>query len=181
MSESRASTVITNTTREARVAPCSGRTITTTSTITYRMSFCSTGADTPLYSMSSNSLELRALYAQPRHSDGKHLPAYDSCFKVRFRHPGYSDSNNILIILPGLDHAEGGVHIYTAQIACAILANNRWDGYFTERRDGPQVDLGSDGVLRGKDYYFQVPDADEGTIKERFQSVSGLIIYQYFP
>jgi len=103
--------------------------------------------------MFSNSLELRALYAHPRHSDGKHLPAYDSSFKIHFRHPGYSDSNNILIILPGLDHAEGGIHVYTAPIACAILANNRWDGFFTERRDGPQVGLGPDGVLRGKDYY----------------------------
>ena len=127
--------------------------------------------------MSSDMLELHAVYAHPRHSDGKHLPAYDSSFRVHFRHPGYSDSNNILIILPGLDHAEGGIHVNTAQIACAILANNRWDGYFTELRNGPQIDIGPNGVLRGKDYYFQVPDAVEGTIREHTKAVHGLKLY----
>jgi hypothetical protein len=127
--------------------------------------------------MSSNILELRTVYAHPRHSDGKHLPAYDSSFKVHFRHPGYSDSNNILIILPGLDHVEGGIYIYTVQNACAILANNRWDGFLTERRDGPQVDLGPDRVLRGKDYYFHVPNAVKGTTKELTHSVHELKLF----
>ncbi|KAF2735544.1 hypothetical protein EJ04DRAFT_599953, partial [Polyplosphaeria fusca] len=53
-----------------------------------------------------------------------------------------------------VDHPEGGIHHETARIACAILANNRWDGFLSETRAGPPVKEGPDGILRGQNYYF---------------------------
>ncbi|KAI9889111.1 MAG: hypothetical protein M1814_005772 [Vezdaea aestivalis] len=43
-----------------------------------------------------------------------------------------------------------------------MVANNQWDGYFTETVDGPKIDLEPDGILRGTNYYFQVPVGAEG-------------------
>src|SRR2546430_78301 len=97
----------------------------------------------------------RACYMSPSHPDGgRNLPT-NLAHKVTFRHPGYNDGNNIILVLPALDHLEGGIHYETARIACAICANNQWDGYFTETRTGPQVEIEIDGILRGKEYYFR--------------------------
>ncbi|THW72350.1 hypothetical protein D6D19_06589 [Aureobasidium pullulans] len=43
-------------------------------------------------------------------------------------------------------------------IACAVVAGNRWDGFLSERRTGSGVPTPRDGVLRGKEYYFRLPD-----------------------
>lgn len=52
-----------------------------------------------------------------------------------------------------------GVHHETARIACAILANNTWDGYFTANTpDGPAVPLDDpDRILTADKYYFHHP------------------------
>ncbi|TKA64736.1 hypothetical protein B0A49_11887 [Cryomyces minteri] len=82
---------------------------------------------------------------------------FDPEFDISFRHPAYKDPSDILIILPGLDHPQGGIHHHTALAACAIVANNRFDGWFTEDREGKvPVNVPSDGVLQNRDYYFQV-------------------------
>jgi hypothetical protein len=36
----------------------------------------------------------------------------------------YNDADNILMVLPGLDHRDAGSHHETARIFCAILINN---------------------------------------------------------
>jgi hypothetical protein len=91
-------------------------------------------------------------------------PDHDICF----RHPAYQDAHNIFMILPGLDHPTGGVHHQTALIACAILANNRFDGWFTEDRNGAVlVNTPLDGILQKQDYYFQVSGDHQGTYEER--------------
>ena len=78
---------------------------------------------------------------------------YDICF----RHPAYEDPYDIFIILPGLDHPEGGIHHQTALLACAVIANNSFSGWLTEDRDGKmRVNVPLDGILRAQDYYFQV-------------------------
>ena len=87
--------------------------------------------------------------------------------QIRFRHPGYPDSNNILLRLPAFDHPEGGFHYDTAITACGILAGNRWDGWLTESREGPPIVLGPDGILLGSNYYFHLPlpsDAPYGIV-----------------
>jgi hypothetical protein len=86
---------------------------------------------------------------------------YDICF----RHPGYKDPYDILIILPGLDHPQGGIHHETARLACAVVVNNNFDGWLTEDRDGrvrPDVPL--DGILRKQNYYFHISNDRRGKI-----------------
>lgn len=79
--------------------------------------------------------------------------------QITFRHPAYPTFKNVLLRLPALDHPSGGIHHETARIACAIIAGNRWDGYFTEAIDGPRVETHSHGVLQKSDYFFHVPSA----------------------
>lgn len=73
--------------------------------------------------------------------------------RITFRHPGYGDGVNILLTLSAFDN--GGIHYETALVACAIVAGNRWDGYFKTTRD--QLDAVTDTVLTAKTYYFYVP------------------------
>ncbi|KAF1958577.1 hypothetical protein CC80DRAFT_441077 [Byssothecium circinans] len=106
--------------------------------------------------MHCEPLRPRLKYDTPSHKDGgQDLPA-DLNYKVYLRHPGYSDTGNILLALPALDHPQGGIHHETARIACAILANNRWEGFLTETRAGQPAQVGPDGILQGKNYYFLV-------------------------
>jgi hypothetical protein len=70
------------------------------------------------------------------HDNGKCLP--QEPLRIRFRHPGYQDTDNVLLTLPGLDFVDGGIHYETARVACAIIANNQFHGYFTEDKEGAQ-------------------------------------------
>ena len=75
-------------------------------------------------------------YKTPSHEDGgQNLPT-DVNHRAYLRHPGYSDTGNVLMVLPALDHPQGGIHHETTRIACAIIANNRWEGFLTETRMG---------------------------------------------
>ena len=79
------------------------------------------------------------------------------CQISTFRIPGFRDQN-VFMILKAFDQQDGGaLHYGTAHIACAIVAGNAWDGYFTSTRDGERVNVGQDGLLRGHSYYFHVP------------------------
>ncbi|KAH8156079.1 hypothetical protein CIB48_g12167 [Xylaria polymorpha] len=87
--------------------------------------------------------------------------------QVQFLHPGYVDRENTLLILPALDATDcdrdgegalNGVHHETARVACCILANCRWDGYFSLTRDGPAIDQGPDDILLSLQYYFRLDD-----------------------
>ncbi|ATY63992.1 hypothetical protein A9K55_004918 [Cordyceps militaris] len=97
---------------------------------------------------------------------------------VTLRHPRYPDDSNILLVLPALDPIPRpgrvfteddplsfGLHHDTARVACAIIANCRWDGYLSEsKEDGaPLVTTDPDHILPGSTYYFHVPsDTDDG-------------------
>jgi hypothetical protein len=100
----------------------------------------------------------RASYGEPSHPDrGVVLPK--ELVKICFRHPAYDDSENIMMILPGLDHPQGGIHHLTARIACSILANNSWSGFFTEDKAGKRKTAAPEhGILRERNYYFLVSD-----------------------
>src|SRR5271163_5375222 len=100
---------------------------------------------------------------KPSHHDkGKCLPQEPS--RIRFRHPGYQDTDNVLLTLPGLDFVDGGIHHETARVACAIIANNQFHGYFTEDKEGAQrVRVSEDGILSAEDYYFHVSEQADGT------------------
>ena len=79
---------------------------------------------------------------------------------IEFRHPGYPDfeDQNVFLILKAFDQQDGvALHYGTAHIACAIVAGNAWDGYFTSTRDGERVSVGQNALLRECSYYFHVP------------------------
>jgi hypothetical protein len=79
---------------------------------------------------------------------------------ISFRHPAYPSAGgcNVLLILQAYDHPSGGLHHETGRIACGIVANNAWDGYFSETAGGPPLNLGPDAILpAGKTYFFHVP------------------------
>ncbi|KAF4449623.1 hypothetical protein FALBO_16621 [Fusarium albosuccineum] len=83
---------------------------------------------------------------------------------IKIFHPGYYEpdeeqydpNGDVLISLPALD--DGGIHHDTAHTACAILAANRWDGYFSRDPEGRgKIDRPPDGILRDKSYFFCLP------------------------
>lgn len=86
--------------------------------------------------------------------------------RIVFRHPGYEndDDDSIFLELPGFDHEIGGIHHGTALIICGIIACNTWDGYFTITINGEKIQEGHDEVLKGNEYYFHNPTAENGGI-----------------
>jgi hypothetical protein len=109
--------------------------------------------------------QARPPFAAPTHQDGgKDIPDDVTC-TVTFRDPGYPDEHNIIMVLPALDDAQGGIHHETALIACAVVAGNRWDGFLSEQRTGSGVLTPRDGVLRSKEYYFCLPGDAKGRPK----------------
>jgi hypothetical protein len=62
-------------------------------------------------------------YGEPSHvENGQGLPSEP--YTINFRHHIYNDADNILMVLPGLDHRDAGIYHETARIFCAILINN---------------------------------------------------------
>lgn len=96
---------------------------------------------------------------------------------VSIKHPSYPDTENTLLVLPGLDHPEGGLYHATALEACGILAGNRQDGYFSETFDGPGIGIPAEGILKGTKYYFQIPRPDQSAASSSF-SYAVINIYQ---
>ncbi|OAQ58068.1 HNH endonuclease domain-containing protein [Pochonia chlamydosporia 170] len=85
-----------------------------------------------------------------------------------FLHPGYPEKHNILLILPALD--SGGIHHETARIACAILANSRWDGFLSLTKDGPKLEEPRDAVLPSRRYYFRIEGDDRYPVVPSFDN-----------
>lgn len=75
----------------------------------------------------------------------------DPTHEIVFKHPGYPDLSNDLVTLPAYDRPDGGFDRDTASTICGILAGNRWNGFFTEERDGPRVDV---DILNASTYYY---------------------------
>ncbi|KAM3506114.1 hypothetical protein MY10362_002558 [Beauveria mimosiformis] len=96
------------------------------------------------------TFDLRARLPPPKHPDGG-FPSSEGVTSdqrnlVTLRHPQYLDQHNILLFLPALDlhkkqgsdkdglagRIDFGLHHETARVACAIVANCRWDGFLSE-------------------------------------------------
>lgn len=84
---------------------------------------------------------------------------FPSTRKIQFCHPGYKTDSNVLLQLSAYDGQ--GIHYQTAHTACAIVANNRWDGYLSVDIQGQhRVEPESpDDCLQGQIYYFHVPNS----------------------
>ena len=67
----------------------------------------------------------------------------DSDMRIEFCHPGYESPDDILLTLCAFDHPDGGLHFNTAFVACATVAGNAWQGFFTESRYGDTVNVGN--------------------------------------
>jgi len=94
---------------------------------------------------------------------------------VCFRHPGYKDDINQLLLLPVLD--SGGIDYDTAHTACAILAGNRWDGLLAEKANGEGVAVLEDRILRKQYYYFHVSNDPNGKCRtSRPSTTVGMIV-----
>jgi hypothetical protein len=92
--------------------------------------------------------------------------------KIALCHPGYAAPQDILLLLPAYDVADGfdsggaprfGIHHETARIACAVKANCRWDGYLSGERNNnaERVAARPDDVLLADRYYFHVPHTQQ--------------------
>ncbi|KAM3503921.1 hypothetical protein MY10362_003908 [Beauveria mimosiformis] len=79
--------------------------------------------------------------------------------QIFFLHPGYPEGHNLLLSLPAFDSR--GIHHETARIACAILANSRWDGFLSLTKDGAAVPDERDDVLLNTRYYFRILDGTD--------------------
>ena len=102
------------------------------------------------------------------------VPNPDLLDTIKFCHPGYAASANVLFVLPRVDpvpsdpssEAYLGVHHQTALIACQIVAGNAFNGYLSLDAGGEQkvIDsVGLDGVLSRPAYYFHIPGANRAS------------------
>ncbi|KAH9808146.1 hypothetical protein Tdes44962_MAKER06327 [Teratosphaeria destructans] len=106
----------------------------------------------------------------PLTSPLEHQTALLADAAVRVRHPGYPpDDNNLLVHFAATDISTDGVQGVTSGIvhcACAIVANNRFDGFLSASQDYAaalqnQVSTQQAGhILPAGDYYFHVPRPD---------------------
>jgi hypothetical protein len=100
----------------------------------------------------------RQPYSRPQHPTNP-LILEPSPRLIQFLHPGYPPINSLLLALPALDG--DGIHHLTAFYACAIVAGNCWDGYFSLDQEGNvRVQADPQSSLTAGKYYFQVPSAD---------------------
>ncbi len=73
-----------------------------------------------------------------------------------FRHPSYPDNYNIFLELHTPGKAGGALRYGLAHTACALVAGNTWDGYFTFTRDGLRLEFNWDDLLPERSHYFHV-------------------------
>ncbi|KAI9767866.1 MAG: hypothetical protein M1840_005359 [Geoglossum simile] len=78
----------------------------------------------------------------------------NSTFRIHFCHPAYDPPGDVFLTLYAFDHTNGGIHHRTALTACGVLANNAWNGYFTETRDGARI---ADGRAESTQLLFSRP------------------------
>lgn len=113
----------------------------------------------PTATMAAGGLKLRSPYPPPSHPDPIVLSL--DLRLIKFRHPSYPDHSNTLFAFTAND--DDGVHHETARLACAVVAGNRWDGFFCEDMDGQRRSIGGpDEILRALNYYFHLPGASNG-------------------
>ena len=82
--------------------------------------------------------------------------------RVQVRHPGYN-GNNILITLPAAEgRSPGHAHAATVHTACAVLANNRFDGWLSNSAgyEDAEASMAAATFLPAGLYYFHVPSTD---------------------
>jgi hypothetical protein len=101
--------------------------------------------------------------------------------QIYFHHPGYSDVDgaDVLFFLWSFDSNDGGLHHGTARTACGIIANNAWDGYLSDTKDGGALELDYDDLLLKKDYWFHVPNQGSESTDKNYPIVPSFRHWKY--
>lgn len=102
------------------------------------------------------AFQIRQPYEDPAHPGSPSTTA--SVRTIKIRHPGYNDATNILFQFDAYDE-DCGIHYPTAHAVCAVITDNKWEGYFSTDVVGLQRADSStqDGLLVDDTYYFHVP------------------------
>lgn len=74
---------------------------------------------------------------------------------VYFHHPAYPPQDDFLFSLYAWDCPDGGIYYAVAHNSCAIVAGNRFDGYFTQGEH--RIETAMDSVLPPGKYFFHLP------------------------
>ncbi|KAK3638524.1 hypothetical protein LTR56_012996 [Elasticomyces elasticus] len=78
--------------------------------------------------------------------------------RITVHHPGYTGTSNVLIVLLAADGPNGGLDLEITLTICAILADNRFDGYISRNDAVDASPVRSDeGLLAPGEYFFHVP------------------------
>ena len=80
-----------------------------------------------------------------------------ACGVIAINHPGYSKVDARILNLLGYDSTTGSIDWNVVFTACAILANNRFDGRLSESRKPSDPALEERQLLDAGDYWFHVP------------------------
>jgi len=98
-------------------------------------------------------------------------------------HPEYTDHGAVLLSLPATDgdSQAPGVHRDTIHTACAIIANNRFDGYISASRDPHTTheDLDRIHILPAGTYYFHLPRPLEASALTPYAVVPSFRTWRY--
>ena len=74
---------------------------------------------------------------------------------IAIYHPGYPKDKGFLIGFVGYDAANGGIWLEFVTTACAILSNNRFDGWLAKDNTKDSQPIQSE-LLDAGDYYWHV-------------------------
>lgn len=91
----------------------------------------------------------------------KNYPSVAARRHLKVRHPAYDSSTNIIASFASTDNDGDtyGVQFHMVHTACAIIANNRFDGWFStsENATAAKIQLDDNAILPAQDYFFHVP------------------------
>ncbi|KAK7932985.1 hypothetical protein LTR80_011501 [Exophiala xenobiotica] len=107
----------------------------------------------------------RSPHSSPVTSDS---PVQDPTPTIAFHHPGYPEPAQCFLDLPACDEGST-LSRDVALVACALIACNRYDGYFTLDAAGEERIETTQLACRVNGYYFQLPDTREYPIYPSFR------------
>lgn len=101
-----------------------------------------------------------------RECRGQPPPMPDVPREINIFHPGYDDVVVPLLAFSGYDSEEGDLWYDFAHTACAIVTNNRFDGYLSTSKDSKSLPVVGELLAPGN-YWWHLP---EGILSENFHT-----------
>ena len=93
------------------------------------------------------------------------------CGVISINHPGYLKDDARILNLLGYGSARGSIDWNVVFTACAILADNRFDGRLSKSHDPNYPALEERPLLDAGDYWFHVPGPPSEFKRSLFQSI----------